>query len=89
MKHHPNFKKGYENMMKIASTKHGKKVYGEAVGKSKAKALDKAKSGISISGDIYGGKVAHHRSWNESSNSDVRAQEKSQWRHIKKNMKSK
>lgn len=42
---HPNFKAGYENMLRIAATKHGKKVYGRAVGRAKPKelALEKSK----------------------------------------------
>lgn len=41
---HPNFKAGHANMLKIASTKEGKKIYGQAVGKAKSsheKALNK------------------------------------------------
>lgn len=38
---HPNFKAGHDNMMRIASTKKGKKIYGEAVGKAKSSALKK------------------------------------------------
>lgn len=34
---HPNFKKGYDNMMELAKTKKFKKTYGQAVGKAKAK----------------------------------------------------
>lgn len=54
---HPNFKAGYENMKKIASTKHGKKVYGHAV----AKALAKAKAGLKKDyGSVY--PLAEHKS---------------------------
>ncbi len=43
MEVHPNFKKGYDNMMKLSKTKKFKKAYGHAVGKAKAKALKKVK----------------------------------------------
>jgi hypothetical protein len=43
---HPNFRKGYENMKKIAETPRAQKIYKEAQARAKSKALKRKKSQI-------------------------------------------